>query len=197
MNHELKERFREQRREERRARRRAEYRAGLRPAAVAAWEITKEHNMGGLVRTAHAAALEEVVFAGTRDWNVEAAKTSELYTSVTQVGDAAALLEHCRQRSWTLVAVELDPRSVSVFDATYPSRPCFLLGAELHGLPEELLDASELIVQIPQWGLVPSLNLAIAGSIVIYDFLAKLKRAGKLNRPDGGLVEGIPEPQGT
>ncbi len=189
MNHELKEQFREQRRQERRARRRAEYHAGLRPAAVAAWEIHKEHNMGGLVRTAHAAALEEVVFVGTPEWNVEAAKTAELYTSVTELNDASSLLDHCRQRRWTPVAVELDPRAVSVFDASYPERPCFMLGAELRGLPDELLDAAELIVQIPQWGLVPSLNLAIAGSIVIYDFLAKQNRDGKLRRPDGGLVE--------
>lgn len=190
MDHELKERFKEQRRQERQARRRAEYRRGLRPAAVAAWEISKEHNMGGLVRTAHAAALEEVIYIGTKDWNVEAAKTSELYTTVTQVADADALIEHCRVRNFTPVAVELDPRSVSVFDAVYPERPCFMLGAELDGLPKPLLDAAEIVVQIPQWGLVPSLNLAIAGSIVIYDFLAKEQRAGRLERPDGGLVPG-------
>ena len=64
-----------------------------------------------------------------------------------------------------------------------------MLGAELGGVPEVLLDEAELVVQIPQWGLVPSLNLAIAGSIVVFDYLGKLHADGRLDRPDGGLAE--------
>jgi tRNA guanosine-2'-O-methyltransferase len=61
------------------------------------------------------------------------------------------------------VSVELHERSVSLFDAEFPDSPCFLLGAEIGGVPERLIQASEVVVQIPQWGLVPSLNLAVAG----------------------------------
>jgi tRNA G18 (ribose-2'-O)-methylase SpoU len=169
--------------------------------AMAAWNITKEHNVGSLVRTAHAAAAEEVLLVGERDWNVEAARTAELYTTVTQVEDAEAFRKHLVEKRWNLVAVELDDRAVNLFDAEYPERPCFLLGAELGGIPPEILEESELIVQIPQWGLVPSLNLAVAGSIVVYDFLGKRYCAGRLDRPNGGLVhenggEEMPEDDG-
>ncbi len=165
--------------------------------AIAAWNITKEHNVGSLVRTAHAAAAAEVVLVGEREWNVEAAKTSELYTTVTQLADKESFRKHLESRRWNLVAVELDSRAVNVFDAEYPERPCFLLGAEIGGVPGELLDDAELVVQIPQWGLVPSLNLAIAGSIVLYDYLGKLHGEARLNRPDGGLVDqNAGEPEG-
>lgn len=183
-----------ERRLARRERRRLEYRRGLRPMALAAWEISKEHNVGSLVRTAHAAAASEVLLVGERDWNVEAAKTADLYTTVTQLADQSALIDHIGQRGLSLVAVELHQRAVSLFEASYPERPCFLLGAELGGVPEDLVDQAELVVRIPQWGLVPSLNLAIAGSIVVYDFLAKQHKAGRLSRPDGGLVAD-PDPQ--
>jgi tRNA G18 (ribose-2'-O)-methylase SpoU len=183
-----RERWAEQRRLERRARRRGQYQLGLRPLAVAAWNISKEHNVGSLVRTAHAVAAEEVLLVGTRNWNVEAARTSEQYTRVTHLDSVTALVAHIAARDLKLVAVELDPRAVSLFDADYPDRPCFVLGPELGGLPEDILTAAELIVQIPQWGLVPSLNLAVAGSIVLYDCLAKLHRQGRLDRPNGGLV---------
>jgi tRNA G18 (ribose-2'-O)-methylase SpoU len=185
----LKHQLAMERRLERRQRRREEYRRGLRPMAIAAWNITKEHNVGSLVRTAHAAAAEEVVLVGERDWNVEAAKTSELYTTVTRLSGIEAFRRHLESRRWNLVAVELDHRAVNVFDAEYPVRPCFLLGAELAGIPGELIDEAELVVQIPQWGLVPSLNLAIAGSIVLYDYLGKLRGGGRLERPDGGLLD--------
>jgi len=187
----VRQRWLDEQRALRRARRRAEYRQGLRPISLAAWNISKEHNVGSLVRTAHAVGASEVVLVGSRVWNVEAARTAELYTEVVHLpGDAQAFLDRVAARRSNLVAVELDPRAVSLFDATYPERPCFLLGAELGGVPPELLDAANLIVQIPQWGLVPSLNLAVAGSIVVYDYLSKLHHQGLLDRPEGGLVGG-------
>ena len=176
------------RRADRRQRRRREYRDGLRPFAIAAFNISKEYNVGSLVRTAHATAASEVVLVGDRDWNVEAARTAELYTTVLHLPDADAFRAHLAARSWQLVAVELHRRAVSLFDASYPERPCFLVGAELGGIPEELIADAAAVVQIPQWGLVPSLNLAVAGSIVVYDYLAKLHRAGRLDRPGGGLA---------
>jgi TrmH family RNA methyltransferase len=173
----------------RRARRLAEYRRGLRPFAVAAWQITKEHNVGSLVRSVHAAAATELVLVGEREWNVEAAKTSELYTEVVHIEDQEAFLRHVKRRRWSLVAVELHPDAVNLFDASYPDRPCFLVGAELDGIPETLIEAATTVVQIPQWGLVPSLNLAIAGTIVVYDYLGKLHRRDALDRPSGGLPD--------
>ncbi len=155
--------------------------------ALAAWDISKEHNVGSLVRTAHAAAVEEVLLVGERDWNVEAARTSEMFTSIIHLPDARALGQHLATRGWNLVAVELDERAENLFSVEYPPRPCFLLGAELGGVPEELLAAASVIVKIPQWGLIPSLNLAVAGSLVIYDYLAKLNAQGLLDRPTGGL----------
>ncbi len=184
-----KQKWLDEQRTLRRARRREEYRRGLRPLSLAAWNISKEHNVGSLVRTAHAVAATEVVLVGSRVWNVEAARTAELYTDILHLpDDPQVFLDHLEAGNWNLVAVELDPRSVNLFEARYPERPCFLLGAELGGVPPELLDAASIVVQIPQWGLVPSLNLAVAGSIVVYDHLAKLHRDGRLDRPEGGLV---------
>lgn len=186
----LKNRLAEQRRAERRQRRLEEYRRGLRPFAVAAWNITKEHNVGSLVRTAHATGATEVLLVGERDWNVEAARTAELYTSIVHLPGADELRHHLAKQRWDLVAVEIHEKAVNLFDAAYPDRPCFLLGAELEGIPEAILAEASLVVQLPQWGLVPSLNLAVAGSIVIYDHLAKLHEAGRLDRPNGGLATG-------
>ena len=195
---EARDQFLAQRRADRRARRLEEYRLGLSPFAIAAWEISKEHNVGSLVRTAHAAAAEEVILLGDREWNIEAARTADLFTEIVQLpADTGALRTHVHERRWNLVAVELTENSTNLFEAEYPDRPCFLLGAEIGGVPPELLDDAELIVQIPQWGLVPCLNLAVAGSIVVYDHLAKRHRRGGLSRPDGGLIGEIGNADGN
>ncbi len=190
MPSEAKEMWAARRKQERRQRRHETYRRGLRPFALAAWQISKEHNVGSLVRTAHATACSQVILTGEREWNTEAARTAEAFTDIVHLAaEPTLLLDHIATRGWQPVAIELHPRAVSLFDAVYPVRPCFILGAELGGLPDELLEACDPVIQIPQWGLVPSLNLAVAGSIVVYDYLQQLARTGQLQRPAGGLVD--------
>lgn len=188
MPSDAKDRFDLARRLERRARRGARYRRGLRTMAIAGWETTKEHNVGSLIRTAHAAAAAEVLLVGDREWNVPAAKTAQDFTDIRFLEDEEDFLRYIRHQGYSLVAVELHESAVSLFEARYPEKPCFLVGAERKGIPASLLDAAELIVEIPQWGLVPCLNLAIAGSIVLYDYLGKQAQEGVLDRPGGGLV---------
>lgn len=69
-----------------------------------------------------------------------------------------------------LVGVELTGRSIPLPEYTHPACAVYLLGAEDHGLPQEVLDACDDVVQIPS---ANSLNVAVAGSIVAYDRLAK------------------------
>ncbi len=66
----------------------------------------------------------------------------------------------------SLIGVELDPRSISVTTYKHPERAVFLLGAEDSGLPQDILGKCDDIIQIPA---SISLNVAVAGSIVLYD----------------------------
>ena len=66
-----------------------------------------------------------------------------------------------------LVGVELDPRSRPLDRFTHPDRCCYLLGAEDHGLSEEVRDRCHLLVEIP--GLRNCLNVSVVGSLVMYD----------------------------
>ena len=70
----------------------------------------------------------------------------------------------------SLVGIELDVRSVPLTTYQPPQRAVLLLGAEDFGLSKEALEACDEIVQIP--GELP-LNVAAAGTIVLYDRLLK------------------------
>lgn len=72
-----------------------------------------------------------------------------------------------------LVGVELDPRAVPLATYQHPERAVYLLGAEDHGLTREALAACHQIVQLP--GRM-SMNVAVAGSIVLYDRAVKAPR---------------------
>lgn len=73
-------------------------------------------------------------------------------------------------------AVELDERAVTLDDYEHPERCIYLLGAEDHGIPAAVLDRCHDVVQIP--GKV-CYNVAVAGSIVMYDRMAKERAAAR------------------
>lgn len=69
-----------------------------------------------------------------------------------------------------LVGVEMDDRARMLHDFTHPDRAVYLLGAEDHGLTRAALDRCHQIVRLPG---SYSLNVAVAGSIVLHDRAAK------------------------
>ena len=70
-----------------------------------------------------------------------------------------------------LVCCELTEKAITLPYFSHPIRAVYLLGAEDHGIPPSLLEG-QMQVQIPSVG-PGSLNVAVAGSIVLYDRLVK------------------------
>jgi tRNA G18 (ribose-2'-O)-methylase SpoU len=78
-------------------------------------------------------------------------------------------IEQQRLDGWRILAVELAAGAVALprlEPATH--RTVVLLGHEWHGIPEEQVEAADLCVEIPMVGRGASLNVAVAGSLVLY-----------------------------
>jgi tRNA G18 (ribose-2'-O)-methylase SpoU len=74
-----------------------------------------------------------------------------------------------RAEGWRIVAVELAEGAVAL-PRLEPARQrtVVLLGHEWHGIPEDIVDAADACVEIPMVGTGASLNVAVAGSLVLY-----------------------------
>ena len=70
-----------------------------------------------------------------------------------------------------LVGIELDERAEILSEYTHTPRAVYLLGAEDNGLSPEVLDRCHELIQLPG---ANSLNVAVAGSIVMHDRVSKL-----------------------
>ncbi len=73
-----------------------------------------------------------------------------------------------------LVGIELDERAVPIEDFAHPKRCAYLLGAEDHGLTKEALGRVHKLVRLPGRR---SMNVAAAGTVVLYDRSTKARRA--------------------
>jgi tRNA (guanosine-2'-O-)-methyltransferase len=74
-----------------------------------------------------------------------------------------------QEAGWRIVAVELAEGAVALPRLSMADRRTIvLLGHETQGIPEDHVDAADLCVEIPMIGLGASLNVAVAGSLVLY-----------------------------
>lgn len=145
------------------------------PAALALCHTRFDVNLGVAVRSAEAAGLSEVFLVGRGEMLASPARGTQHVIPVTPMADAAALVRHAREAGYQLVAVQQTPVSVPYHRADYPPRPIFVLGAEDEGVPPPLRRAADLLVEIPMWGVIDSLNVAAAATCVIFHWRAHLE----------------------
>ena len=128
-------------------------------------------NLGTLLRTCD--AVGACLAVPRLPWVPEAlsrGNTLRQYSCVHWVGhDVTAWLGEQRDGGADVVGVELADEAVRLADL--PSarrRTVMVLGHESSGIPPEALDLLDIVVEIPMVGTGQSLNVAVAGSLVLY-----------------------------
>ena len=127
-------------------------------------------NVGTLWRTADALGAAFIFTAGRR-YPRQASDTTKAWRHVPmfEFQDAEALFESI-PFGCVPVAVELAADARGLPGYTHPERAVYILGAEDTGVPPRVLRRCRDVVRIPG---SRCLNVAVAGSIVLYDRVAK------------------------
>ena len=150
--------------------------------AIGVYHPKTEQNIGTLMRSAFLYDAAFVFTVGQR-YHRQASDTPKTEGSIPlfhfeTVEDLHAHLPN----GAPLVGVELDPRAIPLHEFTHPERGVYLLGAEDRGLPQRVIEQCHHLVVLdsiqPQ-----SMNVATAGSIVIYDRHVKAMRAARIRVP--------------
>lgn len=69
------------------------------------------------------------------------------------------------------MGIEQTSSSMSMADFEFPNRPTvLLLGKEREGIPVQFLQAVDQCVEIPQLGIIRSLNVHVSGALAIWEF---------------------------
>jgi tRNA G18 (ribose-2'-O)-methylase SpoU len=144
-------------------------------------DVRSSHNVGAIFRTADAAGVSALYLCGYTPTptdrfgrpNEKLAKTA-LGAATTMAWehhpDTRALVEKLKRDGVFVVAVEQIEESVSLFKACIPSnRPvAFVLGNEVLGVPKEVCEVCDLVVELPMLGQKESLNVAVTTGVVLY-----------------------------
>lgn len=140
--------------------------------AIATIYLEKDINIGGIIRTANAAAVKEVVIVGKRKVNWAGITSAKGGIEITKLRSLDEFLDYVEEKKYYLCALEISSDAKNIFDFKYPKNPIIVVGNEGRGLPRRLLDLSE-IIKIPQYGNVECLNVATSLAIAIFDWIRK------------------------
>jgi TrmH family RNA methyltransferase len=146
------------------------------PRMLAAERLRDPGNLGTLLRAADASGASVLLLVDqcADPTSVEAVRASmgAFFTVPTCACTAAELLAWTARHRVHLVGAALDPRARPYRTIAYRA-PCLLLvGNEQAGLPEPLKAACETLAIIPMLGRADSLNVAMAGTLLLYEALA-------------------------
>ena len=156
-----------------RARRRnmASARPGLHECILVLDGLKPDFNIGKIFRSADAFSAREIHLVGVRIFDPDPAKGSVRWVSFYCHDDFHSCYRTLSQQGYSIVTLE--PGCADLVGAQmFARKTAFVLGHEEFGLSFDRKDFPDIqALSIPQWGHVQSLNVSVAASIVLYEYV--------------------------
>jgi len=136
--------------------------------------VEDPHNLGAIIRTAHAAGAGAVCIPERRSATVtetvaKAAAGALEYTPVVRLGNLSQSLDRLKKDGYWIYG--LDARGETAYDEVQILEPAALvLGGEGRGLHQHVRERCDFLVRIPLAGKIPSLNVSVAAGIMLFEW---------------------------
>ncbi len=135
--------------------------------------IRSIHNVGSIFRTADALGVNKIYLCGTTPTPIDrfgrhradmakvalgAEKTIEWEYAESTV----AIVMKLKDEKFQIIAVEQDKNSIDYRKAKTKDKTALIMGEEVNGISKEVLQLSDIILEIPMKGKKESLNVSVA-----------------------------------
>lgn len=157
------------------------HRAEKMPLTVVLDDVRSMHNVGSVFRTADCFRVEQLVLCGItgRPPHAELHKTAlgaEDSVGWQYFERAADAVDALHREGYCVLAVEQVEHSCKLphFTPQPHQRYAIVLGNEVKGVQQQVVDLCDGCLEIPQLGTKHSLNVSVTAGIVIYDFARQL-----------------------
>jgi 23S rRNA (guanosine2251-2'-O)-methyltransferase len=136
--------------------------------------VEDPHNLGAIIRTAHAAGANAIVVPERRaapltETVSRAAAGALEYLPVVRITNVSQTLEQLKENGFWIYGV--DERGAEMYDRVeYASPTAIVLGGEGKGLHQGVQKHCDVLVRIPMAGAVSSLNVSVAAGVVLFEW---------------------------
>lgn len=148
---------------------------GKLPVFVLLDSITDVRNLGAIARSAEGAGIDAMIVPakGSAQINADAIKTSAGALNnipVCRVNSLPDTAKYLRESGFQLVAAT-EKASEFYYNADFTKPVTIILGAEDTGIDPKLLRMADILVKIPMYGAIRSLNVSAAASVLFFELV--------------------------
>uniref|UniRef100_A0A8C0HS79 tRNA (guanosine(18)-2'-O)-methyltransferase TARBP1 n=1 Tax=Buteo japonicus TaxID=224669 RepID=A0A8C0HS79_9AVES len=143
---------------------------------VVASLIDKPTNLGGLCRTSEIFGASALVVGSLhyiQDKQFQHLSVSaEQWLPLVEVKPSQLVdyLQQKKMEGYTIIGVEQTAKSFDLTEYCFPEKSLLLLGNEHEGIPANLIHHLDVCVEIPQQGIIRSLNVHVSGALLIWEY---------------------------
>ena len=153
------------------------------PVTVVLDNVRSEMNVGSVFRTADAFLIERICLCGITPQppKAEIHKTAlgaEESVAWQYYPNTLTAVEQLKAEGYTICSIEQVHDSVSLeqYGVGQGQKVAIVLGNEVKGVTQEVVDASDVCIEIPQHGTKHSLNISCCAAIVMWHFYLGFRR---------------------
>ncbi len=149
---------------------------GEKPRLIVLDSMQDPHNLGAIIRSAHAAGMDGVLITRERSAPLGgiAAKASAgaiSHIAICQVVNLATALQKLKKAgAWIFGAVK-DEAAQSIFKTDFNLPACVVVGSEGQGIRPLVRQQCDVLISIPMEGSLDSLNSSVASGVIVFEML--------------------------
>lgn len=159
-----------------------EYKASQKtPIVVVLDNIRSLNNVGSVFRTCDAMLIEKIILTGITSTppNNEIHKTAlgaELSVDWEYFEDTHDAVARLREQGYTICSVEQTHNSIMLnnFKIDKTKKYALILGNEVKGVQQSVVDMSDCCIEIPQFGIKHSFNVSVTTGIVLWELFRQM-----------------------
>lgn len=160
------------------------------PVTVILDNVRSQHNIGSVFRTADSFIMERVILCGicatppTAEIH-KSALGAEFSVAWEYFQDTLEAVKKLKKEGYTIISIEQAENSISLQEATKTvygdlsgsgkeKKTALIFGNEVKGVSQSIVDASDYVIEIPQFGTKHSLNISVSAGMVLWEFCKAL-----------------------
>lgn len=148
------------------------------PFRIVLDNIRSGNNIGSVFRTADAFRCDQLILGGITACPPQRDITKTAIGAENSMDweyheDLVVHLCNLKEEGWKIAAVEQVSNSVALQDWKPSSEEkwCVILGNEVKGVAQELVDLADVVLELPQFGTKHSLNVSVCTGIVVWEYM--------------------------
>jgi len=151
------------------------------PVIIMLDNIRSLNNVGSAFRTSDAFLIEKLYLGGItgtpphRDIQKTALGATES-VEWEHVNEPLIKLKELKSEGYGIISIEQADKSTMLndFAPDKDKKYCLVFGNEVFGVSDEIVAASDEVIEIPQQGTKHSLNISVSIGVVVWDFYNKI-----------------------